>query len=57
MKKMLEIDLLFETFIEKCIFVTFSTLSGSILWKPLPMADEGSLIKWIYLNKVDKEKH
>lgn len=41
-KKMLEIDFLFETFIEKCIFVTFSTLSGSILWKPLSMTDEGS---------------
>ena len=39
---MLEIDFLFETFIEKCIFVTFSTLSGSILWKPLSMTDEGS---------------
>ena len=54
---LLEIYFLFEIFIEKCIFVTFSTLFGIILWWPLSMTDEGIQVKWICLNKKDRERH
>lgn len=56
---LLEVHFLkFEVIIEKCIFVTFHMfvmLFGIILWRPLAITDEDTLIECIDLNIEDLE--